>query len=871
MNGLTDKEVIEKRKKYGTNKIDVTNHDTFLKLLLESLADPIIRILLIALGIKIIFLIGDFDWYETIGIVIAIFIASFISTISEYGSSKAFETLEKESSKIKCRVKRNNKIEEIDIEEVVIDDIVLLSSGDKVCADGILIDGDLEVDESMLNGESKEVYKRKCLNIQNPTKENILYRGTVIYNGEAKMLVTKVGNNTFYGNMTKELTTKSEPSPLKIRLSNLANFISKLGYIGAILVALSYLFSKIVIANNFDLSQILSTITNFKLLFAYILHALTLSVTIVVVSVPEGLPMMITLVLSSNMKRMLNHNVLVRKLVGIETSGNLNILYTDKTGTLTKGKLEVINLMLGNNNNYDNINNLKDTKYKSLLIDNLIYNNESIYDEETNSIIGGNITDKSLLEFIKIKKREDVQIINKVSFNSQNKYSLVVIEKDKSNIKLVKGAPEIILNHCDLYYDEFGNKKIFKNKNTINKEISKMTNNGIRILALATSDKNTKDLNNLIFQGLVFIKDEVRKEAKEGVKLVTKAGIQTVMITGDNLNTAVSIAKEVGILTNDKDIVLTSSELNKLSDKELKEKIPNLKVVARALPQDKSRLVKLSQEIDLITGMTGDGVNDAIALKKADVGFAMGSGTSVAKEASDIIILDDNFLSISKAILYGRTIFKSIRKFIIFQLTINLCAVSISIIGPFIGVSSPVTVVQMLWINMVMDTLAGLAFSCEPPLLEYMEEPPKKKSENIINKYMLNEILITGLYSSILCLVFLKSNWINNFYRPDIDNKYLLTAFFTLFIFISIFNCFNARTHRLNILSKLIRNKIFLAIIIFIALVQILLIYYGGTIFRTTGLTLKELWITILISLSVIPIDILRKIILKKINYPLGV
>ena len=870
MNGLTDKEVIEKRKKYGTNQIEVTNHDTFFHLLLESLADPIIRILLMALGIKTIFLINDFDWYETIGIVIAIFIASFISSISEYGSSKAFQTLEEESSKIKCRVKRNNQIKEINIEEVVVDDIVILSAGDKVCADGIIVDGTLEVDESMLNGEAKEVYKRKCLNLSKPSQENILYRGTVVYNGESKMLVTKVGNHTFYGTMTKELTSKTTPSPLKIRLGNLAGFISKLGYIGAFLVAISYLFSKIVIANNFDLNQIIATISNVKLLFAYILHALTLSVTIIVVSVPEGLPMMITLVLSSNMKRMLKNNVLVRKLVGIETSGNLNILFTDKTGTLTKGKLEVIALMLGNAKQYDTISQLKDNKYKSLLIDSLIYNNESTYDDN-NTIIGGNITDKALLEFVKVKKREDIKIQNKTSFTSENKYSLVVIEKDKKNIKLVKGAPEIILKNCDLYYDETGTKRLFKEKEKIIKEITHMTNNGIRVLALATGETNNKDIHNLIFLGLLFIKDEIRKEAIEGIELVKKAGIQTVMVTGDNKNTAKSIAKEVGLLTKDDDLVLTSEELNQLTDKELKEKLQRLKVVARALPQDKSRLVKIAKELDLITGMTGDGVNDAIALKKADVGFAMGSGTSVAKEASDIVILDDNFLSISKAILYGRTIFKSIRKFIIFQLTVNLCAVSISIIGPFIGVSSPVTVIQMLWINMVMDTLAGLAFSYEPPLIEYMEEPPKKKHEDIINKYMLNEIVITGLYSAILCLVFLKSNWIQHFFRADPNSKYLLTAFFGLFIFMSIFNCFNARTYRLNILSNLIKNRVFLIIIIFIAIVQLILIYFGGEVFRTTGLTPKELLITILIATTVIPVDFIRKIILKKTNHKLGV
>jgi len=269
--------------------------------------------------------------------------------------------------------------------------------------------------------------------------------------------------------------------------------------------------------------------------------------------------------------------------------------------------------------------------------------------------------------------------------------------------------------------------------------------------------------------------------------------------------------------------------------------------------------------------MTGDGVNDAPALKKADVGFAMGSGTEVAKEASDIVIIDNNFLSITKAILYGRTIFKSIRKFIIFQLTVNLCAVSVSIIGPFIGIPYPVTVIQMLWINMVMDTLAGLAFSYESPKLEYMKEPPKKKDENIINNYMLNEILVTGIYSSILCFVFLKSHFIRSFFRYSPNYEYLLTAFFGLFIFISIFNSFNARTHRLNLFTLLNKNKVFLSVILFVAIVQIYLIYYGGDIFRTRGLTLNEFIIMLLIAFTVIPFDFVRKLYLKSINKNTGV
>ena len=343
------------------------------------------------------------------------------------------------------------------------------------------------------------------------------------------------------------------------------------------------------------------------------------------------------------------------------------------------------------------------------------------------------------------------------------------------------------------------------------------------------------------------------------------------MITGDNKNTALSIAKEVGIVKTSDDLIITSEHLNKLSDEKIKSILPKLKVVARAMPDDKTRLVELAKQEGLVVGMTGDGVNDAVALKKADIGFSMGSGTEVAKEASDIVILDDNILSIEKAILYGRTIFKSIRKFIIFQLTVNFCALSISIVAPFIGIPTPVTVIQMLWINMVMDTLAGLAFSYEPPLAEYMAEPPKKRNEEIINKYMLNEIFITGLYSSLLCIVFLKSPLIKNLFRASPTNDYLMTAFFGLFIFISIFNSFNARTVRLNILGNITKNKVFILVISFVAIIQISMIYYGGTLFRTSGLTLKEFIIMLLISITVIPFDLVRKLITKKYQIPQNV
>jgi len=865
-NGLNNEEVKENRKKYGSNNISGKNTNTFFNLFIETLGDPIIKILIIALAVKTIFLFKDFDYFETIGIVIAILVASLISAISEYGSNKAFERMQEESSKINVRVRRNKKIIEISIDDIVKNDVIILSSGEKIPADGILIRGKLSVDESSLNGESKEVYKELTKDINIISDKNKVYRGTTIYDGTAEVLITKVGMDTLYGKMAKELTTGEDISPLKLRLTNLAKIISKIGYIAAILIAISYLFSKIFILNNFNLSIIKAIPLN--TIIGYILEAMTLAVSVLVMAVPEGLPMMITLVLSTNSKKMLKNKVLVRKMVGIETAGSLNILFTDKTGTITNGKMEVISILDGSLNEYTNINELLPS-YRQILIDSIIYNNDSEYDSTTNKIIGGNITDKALLSFAGQNKKNTIKIIDKIMFNSQNKYSISIIEKNNKKIKLIKGAPDVLLKYTTNYIDENGKSK-YLDKEKLMSIIKEKTNKGIRAIAISTSQSiyPTDNIRRNILVGIIFIKDEIRKEARDGLNLIKSAGINTIMVTGDSKETATSIAKEVGIVSNNADVILSSNELSKINDEELKKIIPRLKVVSRALPEDKKRLVLLSKELGLVTGMTGDGVNDCIALKKADVSFAMGSGTEVAKEASDIVILDDNIVSISKAILYGRTIFKNIRKFIIFQLSVNVSAILLALIGPFIGVPSPITVVQMLWINMVMDTLAGLAFSYEVPRIEYMKEPPKKKEENILNKYMINEILSSGLYSLVLCIIFLKLPIVKSLF---VDNNHFMTSFFCLFIFLATFNAFNARTHRLNIFAHLSENKIFLLIILFIIIVQISITYSGITIFQTTRINIKELLITIVLSFSIIPLDIIRKIIEKKTKHNFGV
>ena len=852
--GLNEKEVIESRKRYGTNEITKQKQNTFMHLLLESLGDPIIKILLIALAIKVVVLFRDFDWYETIGILIAIFLASFISSISEYGSEKAFSRLQEEQLKTTAKVRRSGKIIEIPSGEIVVGDIVMLSSGDKIPADGYLVKGNLSVDESALNGETKEA-KKLSKNGPVISDNNRVFRGSVVYNGEAEMLVRFIGDNTILGKISQELQEVVPESPLKIKLRGLAKTISRIGYIGAFLASISYLFSSIVLENHFDLDLIMATITNFPVMFNHLLYALTLSVTIIVVAVPEGLPMMITLVLSSNMKKMLKDNVLVRKLVGIETSGSLNVLLTDKTGTLTKGVLKVTEFVTPDLKVYKSNLDLKKSVNYEILYSSFFYNNASIISDD--NIIGGNSTDRALLKFIGKSKEINKKIINKTPFDSAIKYSSETLS---DGTILVKGAKEVLLSKCKTYLNSFGKGASLLNKKMIEKKIESYTKSSGRVLIFAYG----KNMDNLCLLGFVNIKDELRDEAKEGIRLIKSAGIKPIMITGDAVDTAEAIAREVGLIDIKSNLVLSSGDLEKLSDDEIKKKLSNIAVIARALPQDKSRMVSIIESMDLVVGMTGDGVNDAPALKKANVGFAMGSGTEVAKEAADIVILDNNILSISKAILYGRTIFKSIRKFIIYQLTVNMCALVLSIVGSFIGVSTPITIVQMLWLNMIMDTFAGVAFSFEAPLIEYMEEPPKKKDTPIMNKYMYSEIIWTGIYCALLCILFLKLPIFKTLIRTGENSKYLMTAYFAMFIFMGIFNAFNARTVRINTFANLSKNKVFIGIFGFIFIAQVWIIYNGGDIFRTYGLKINELILVLLLALTVFPVDWFRKYILKK-------
>ncbi len=864
--GLSEEQVRNSRKKYGSNTLTRKKRKSFFRQFLNSFGDPIIKILMAALAINLLFLFKDADWFEALGIAIAIFLATFISTLSEYGSESAFLELQRTAANITCRVKRNGVLAEIPIADLVVGDIILLQAGERIPADGRLIAGALMVDQSSLNGESKEAKKLPSNRFTewDLCHQNQLFQSSVVTEGEGVMEVLRVGDQTFLGRMARDLQEEAPDSPLKKRLNGLAASISKLGYIAAALIALADLFNAFFISNGMNITAALADFTNLKICIPQILHALTLATAVIVMAVPEGLPMMITVVLSSNMLKMLKDQVMVRKLIGIETSGSLNILFTDKTGTLTKGKLEAICIIDGQGKQYSKLQKCPN-EMSNLLRLNAKFNTGC--ELSKGKPLGGNATDRALLTQILPMKKEKSEIRGKqtLPFNSSYKYSAAKIEGSPC-FYLIKGAPEKIMDSCRYYIDDKGNRREFDAKYA-EEQRRNLSAKAIRMIAVAISDheiRAEKLPSDLTFIAMIGLRDEIRREVPSAIKEAENAGIQVVMMTGDSKDTATAIANDAGLLTGKcNECIISSDELNALSDQEVRNLLPSLRVIARALPTDKSRLIRLAQENGLVAGMTGDGINDAPALKRADVGFAMGSGTEVAKEAGDIIILDNNFASITKAIRYGRTIFKSIRKFVVYQFTMNLCAVGVSLLGPFIGIDTPVTVIQMLWINIIMDTLAGLAFAGEPALKRCMKERPKKRDEPIINRKMGLQILGLGGYTMALCALFLALPFFRNHFGFEKDPIPFLTAFYALFIYSGIFNSFNARTESINPLANLRKNPIFILIMLLVAIVQLLMIYFGGKIFRTSGLSFEDLKMILLLAFTVVPAEIGRKIIAK--------
>ena len=863
LQGLNDEEVLDNRQKFGDNKIIEAEPETFLDKFKDAFGDPMIKLLIaIACIMAIMAFLGYAEWGELIGIVISVLLVTGISAKTEMSSDNEYRKLKDGTKKELCKVYRNGKIVEIEVDDVVVGDRIIIQSGDKIPADGVLCSGAIAVDNSALNGESEEckkyaipndfIYREVAITGDTFVDKHSLFRGAVVVNGEGVLEVKKVGMMTMMGEMAKDMQDDDVESPLKVKLSKLADSISKFGYIGAVVIAITLMIHKVIVAGGvspyFDLGMMY--------VFKDLLEVLMLAVVIIVMAVPEGLPLMIAIVLMQNTSKMLQNNVLVRKPIGIETAGSLNILFSDKTGTITKGELEVVEFFDG-----DLKDSYQSSKYIKEYMLLCIGKNTGAMFDNNDKVIGGNATDKALLNFLgknEMNSLNDIKVVKSQGFNSANKYSAAELE----NVTVYKGAPERLLGKATKYINENG-QVVQIDKDKLNAKIDALADKAMRVLSFAYSQSELVEdtlPDDLVIVGFVGIRDDVRPEAKQAIKEVQNAGVQVVMITGDRKETAVAIAKDSGLIKSDDELAFTSEELNKMTDDEIKAVITKIRVIARALPTDKSRMVRIAQELNLVCGMTGDGVNDAPALKRADVGFAMGSGTDVAKEAGSIVILDDNFKSIENAILYGRTIYNNILKFIKFQLTINVAAVAVSAISPFFGVEEPLKITHILWINLVMDGLGALALGAEPALKKYMSEKPKSRTQSLVNKNMMSQVLCAGAWLGVISFTFLKLPFFKEFFENEGQH---MTAYFSMFVFSAVANGFNVRSEGINIFDHIKENKGFIKVMLAIVLVQIILTFVGGEIFSCTPFGIKGWLIIIVMSLTMIPVDMLRKIIMK--------
>lgn len=861
LKGLSKKAVEESRKRYGTNALTQIPPEPLWKKILEGFKDPMIMILLVALVVQaVLFLLGEAEWFEPVGILIAIMIANGVASISENKQeNKASALKEEEEAKETAKVVRDGQLEEIHVNEVVVGDIVYLQAGDKIPADGIVAEGSIKVDQAALNGETEEAEKIPFVEGAEYDTKDLLnkyyaYRGTVVCGGEGYMEIKVVGDKTLFGELALEVQEDTRQTPLQVKLGILAKQISKFGYIGAIAIVVG------ILAKTLITGAVPEGIFEWIRL---VMDAVTVAVTVIVCAVPEGLPMLTSILLSFQSMKMAKDNVLVRKINGLETAGSLSLLFSDKTGTITEGRLSVVEMATGNVTVFNELSKVNPSLASDIITGIGINNSAAVSND---SIIGGNSTDRALMSFLMDSKavseinKEDVRSFN--AFDSNKKCSSVTVTRSGESITYIKGAPERIIERCTTYVDENGDIKELVEKNYLVSYIDSQAGRSMRLLAVAKRDGDS-DEGELTLLCVISIRDNVRKEAVDAIKEVKNAGIQVVMVTGDRKETAAAIARESGLIENEDDVVLTSAELGEKTDDELKALLPRLRVVARALPTDKSRLVRVAQELDYVVGMTGDGVNDSPALKKADVGFAMGSGTEVAKEAGDITILDDNFSSIEKAILYGRTMFKSIRKFLIFQLTVNVAAVLICFLGPLLGENVILTVIQLLLINLAMDTLAAIAFGSEPALKEYMKEKPVARSESIVSRAMLSEVIISAAYITIICLSILFVAPIRSLFG-DVDVTYLKSAIFATFMMAITFNGFNARTGHINPFENIGRNRNFVLVMISIFVMQFLFVTFGGEVLSVESLSVKSWLICIILAFMVIPIDMIRKAIIRK-------
>ncbi|MCX8463231.1 calcium-translocating P-type ATPase, PMCA-type [Bacteroides fragilis] len=867
--GLTDQEVLQSREKHGVNLLTPPKRPSLLKLYLEKFEDPVVRVLLVAAVFSLIISIIENEYAETIGIIAAILLATGIGFYFEYDANKKFDLLNAVNEETLVKVIRNGRIQEIPRKDVVVGDIVVLETGEEIPADGELIEAiSLQVNESNLTGEPviNKTTVEADFDEEATYASNLVMRGTTVVDGHGSMKVLRVGDATEIGKVARQSTEQStEPTPLNIQLTKLANLIGKIGFTVAGLAFLIFFIKDVVLYFDFGA---LNGWHDWLPVLERTLKYFMMAVTLIVVAVPEGLPMSVTLSLALNMRRMLATNNLVRKMHACETMGAITVICTDKTGTLTQ------NLMQVHEPNFYGLKDggkLADDDISKLIAEGISANSTAFLEEtgEGEKPKGvGNPTEVALLLWLNgqnrnyLELRERAQVLDQLTFSTERKFMATLVQSPLIGKKVlyIKGAPEIVLGKCKEVVLDGRRVDSVEYRSTVEAQLLSYQNMAMRTLGFAfriVEDNEPDDCvalvseNNLNFLGVVAISDPIRPDVPAAVAKCQSAGIGIKIVTGDTPGTATEIARQIG-LWKPEDTErnrITGVAFAELSDEEALNRVMDLKIMSRARPTDKQRLVQLLQQKGAVVAVTGDGTNDAPALNHAQVGLSMGTGTSVAKEASDITLLDDSFNSIGTAVMWGRSLYKNIQRFIVFQLTINFVALLIVLLGSIVGTELPLTVTQMLWVNLIMDTFAALALASIPPSESVMNDKPRRSTDFIISKAMRQNIFGVGTAFLVVLMAMI-------YYFTNADGGMTvqrLTVFFTFFVMLQFWNLFNARVFGTtdSAFKGLAKSYGMELIVLAILGGQFLIVQFGGAVFRTEPLDWQT-WLIIIGSSSLV-------------------
>lgn len=865
MKGLTNEQVKMSLEKYGSNKLPEPKLKKWYEFAIENIFGDKTLMLLLALSAYEIFaaVFGLASFSEPIMVILVISLCTYIGVKMALGIQKSTQELRAKTSTRYCDVIRDGQVQTINKDNLVVGDVVCIGTGQEIYADGYIIEGKISVSNAAINGESKECQKipindyvyKKSTSTNDFTNQNSLFAGTTILSGEGKMIVGEVGVNTINGDTLVKMQTLEPPkTALQIAIDKLCDTISRYGTIAAVVTFIALMVTDIahIGFREYINGGVLEVIQK-------IAQNISVALTIIVAAVPEGLPLIIKLVTKQNVKTMERFNILAKNPNKIPELAYVDLICTDKTGTLTTGVMTPTTVIDGYGNEVDQGTNLWDC-----IKQNICLNNSATYDAE-NNITGGNSIDRAILKYVDFTEFFDIQknnkIIMKQVFQSEYKYSSCTSE---SGISYYKGAPEKLIEHCSkmLISEPVAFNK--QDKERLLNVIKSMTKKSMRCIALAMANGNIVENtlpDDMVFLGIIGVVDPVRKEVPQAVQIAHEAGIQVIEITGDCHETAVAVATEACIY-KEEDLALTNAQFEAMSDDEIKKIIPTLRVISRCSPNTKLRLVSLAQELGRSVGMTGDGTNDSPALKKADVGFGMEAGTDVAKEASDIILTDNNFASIIRGVELGRTFMHDIMMFLEFQLPINFSLLVLSILFPILSGGALLASVQILIINIIMDSLNSLSFGGEPPKAEYMTENPIKKGSGLFIRGAKKRITISTVTFIVLYGILMFSP-VSKLFTTDVE---AMTARFAMLCIMSVCNGFGIRTEHINLLNGLKNNKTFVYIAAGIVLGTIALCNTLGGLIQATAMNMSQ-WIAIIgLSLTVIVVDVIRKLFIKGEN-----